>query len=124
VPKKTAKDQAIGICCGGRSTKIDGAVNVVGRPIGLLPGPGQQADLEAVDELAGKIGPCRRLVGDRAYDADRFRQKLRAAGVQPLIPGRRHRSEPIRHDKRRERERWRIEATIGRLEEFRRVATR
>lgn len=41
-----------------------------------------------------------------------------------MIPGRRSRKRPIRHDQRRYRERWRIEATVGRLKDFRRVATR
>jgi transposase len=99
-------------------------VNLVGRPIGLLLGPGQQADIKAAAALAGRIGPFRRLIGDRAYDADRFRQKLRDAGVQTVIPGRNNRSKPIRHDKKRYRERWRIETTIGRLKDFRRVTTR
>jgi len=41
-----------------------------------------------------------------------------------VIPGRRNRTVPTRHDKSRYRDRWRIEATIGRLKDFRRVATR
>lgn len=44
--------------------------------------------------------------------------------MRPVIPGRSNRTVPIRHDRRRYRERWRIEATIGRLKNFRRVATR
>ena len=49
---------------------------------------------------------------------------MREAGAIPVIPGRSNRTVPIRHDRRRYRERWRIEATIGRLKDFRRVATR
>jgi len=41
-----------------------------------------------------------------------------------VIPGRRSRRRPVRHDARRYRERWRIEATVCRLKDFRRVATR
>ena len=44
--------------------------------------------------------------------------------MRPVIPGRSNRTVPIRHDRRRYRERCRIEATIGRLKNFRRVATR
>lgn len=66
----------------------------------------------------------RRLIPDRAFDADHFRQTLRAAGTTPVIPGRRNRTVQIRHDRQRYRDRWRIEATIGRLKDFRRVATR
>jgi len=71
-----------------------------------------------------KAGPFRRLIADRAYDADRLRTSLRAAGAGPVIPGRCNRTVPIRHDQRRYRERWRIEAAICRLKDFRRVATR
>jgi len=41
-----------------------------------------------------------------------------------LIPRRRCRKRPIRYDQRRYRERWRIEAAVCRLKDFRRVATR
>ena len=36
----------------------------------------------------------------------------------------RGRKRKIRHDRRRYRERWRIEATFNRLKDFRRIATR
>ena len=48
---------------------------------------------------------------------------LRAEGTKPVIPGRRCRKRPIRHDTRRYRDRWRTEAGIGRLKDFRRAAT-
>ena len=99
-------------------------MNVVGRPIGLLLGPGQQADIRAADDLVAKIGPFDRLIADRAYDADAFRQKLTAAGVRPVIPGRSNRKKAIRHDRQRYKQRWRVEATIGRVKDFRRVAPR
>jgi transposase len=86
--------------------------------------PGHHADIRVAPELVAKAGPFRHLIADRAYDADRFRAALREAGAAPVIPGRNNRAIPIRHDRRRYRERWRIEATIGRLKDFRRVATR
>jgi transposase len=45
-------------------------------------------------------------------------------GTVPIIPGRRSRKRPIRHDPRRYSDRWRIEAAFCRLKDFRRVATR
>ena len=42
----------------------------------------------------------------------------------PIIPGRRSRKRLIRHNERRYRDRWRIEAAFCRLKDFRRVATR
>ena len=78
----------------------------------------------APEALAAAPGRLKRLIADRGYDADRLRRDLKAAGTTPVIPGRRSRKRPIRHDGRRYRERWRIEAAIGRLKDFRRVATR
>jgi len=86
--------------------------------------PGHHADIRIAQELLARAGRFSQLLADRAYDADRFRQTLREFGAQPVIPGRRNRKTPIAHDPRRYRERWRIEATIGRLKDFRRVATR
>jgi transposase len=86
--------------------------------------PGHHADIRIAPVLVAAAGPFRRLIADRAYDADPFRASLREVGATPVIPGRNNRAVPIRHDRRRYRERWRIEATIGRLKDFRRVATR
>ncbi len=35
------------------------------------------------------------LIADRGYDADWFRQALRARGTRPCLPGRSGRSKPI-----------------------------
>jgi transposase len=59
------------------------------------------------------------LLGDRGYDADWFRDALQAKGIQPCIPGRKSRNEPIRYDKRRYRRRSRIEIMFGRLKDWR-----
>ena len=59
----------------------------------------------------------------RAF-SDWFRDALEAKGIQPCIPGRRSRNEPVRYDKRRYRRRSRIEIMFGRLKDWRRVATR
>ena len=58
------------------------------------------------------------------YDADWLRAALRSKSITPVIPGKRGRRRRIRHNRRRYRERWRIEATFNRLKDFRRIATR
>ena len=55
---------------------------------------------------------------------DWFRDALQAKGIQPCIPGRRSRNEPVRYDKRRYRHRSRSEIMFGRLKDWWRVATR
>lgn len=54
----------------------------------------------------------KRLVADRGYDADALRGDLRSAGTMPVIPGRRTRKHPVRHDAARYKDRWRIEAAF------------
>jgi transposase len=66
----------------------------------------------------------KRLVADRGYDSNRFRRSLRQGRTKPVIPGRVNRKRKIQHDRRRYRDRWRIEATFCRIKDFRRVATR
>ena len=90
----------------------------------LIYGPRNVSDIRIADELIGAAGPVRRLIADRGYDANHLRCTLRSMGTVPISPGRRSRKCPIRHDERRYRDRWRIEAAFCRLKDFRRVATR
>jgi transposase len=100
----------------------------------VAPGPGRlrlrqnlhhlRGRYRSVEALLARTGACKRFVADRAYDADALRQRLRDKGLEPVIPGKRKRIVMIRHDKEADKRRWRVEATIGRLGGFRRVATR
>jgi transposase len=76
---------------------------------------------EVIDAVPGRM---KRLIADRGYDADALRATLRATGTTPIIPGRRTRKKPVRHDRTRYKDRSRIEAAFCRLKDFRRVATR
>jgi transposase len=96
----------------------------LGRPAVIRLTPGNVSDIRVADDLIEAAGPVRRLIADRGYDANHLRLTLRSTGTIPIIPGRRSRKCPIRHDKRRYRDRWRIEAAFCRLKDFRRVATR
>jgi transposase len=116
--------QAIGLSRGGQTTKIHVLTDVLGRPAVIRLTPGNVSDIRVADDLIEAAGPVRRLIADRGYDANRLRHTLRSTGTIPVIPGRRSRRRPIRHDARRYRDRWRIEAAFCRLKDFRRVATR
>jgi len=78
----------------------------------------------APEVLAEAPGRIRRLSADKGYDADWLSTELREKGITPVIPGKCGRKRKIRHDRRRYRERWRVEATFCRLKDFRRIATR
>jgi hypothetical protein len=42
----------------------------------------------------------KKLLGDKAYDSDSFRELLRQDGITPVIPGRSNRKKRIRYDKK------------------------
>ena len=120
-----AKTQAIGVSRGGQTTKVHVLTDVLGRPAVIHLTAGNASDITVAPEvIAAAPGRMRRLIADRGYDADALRRDLRAAGTTPIIPGRRTRKRPIRHDAARYKDRWRIEAAFCRLKDFRRVATR
>lgn len=115
--------QAIGISRGGQTTKIHAVGDLLGRPIALTLTPGNTSDIKAAELLKEHVIRYRRLVADRGYDANSFRKALKEAGTDPVIPGRSNRKRRIRHDEKRYRDRWLIEAMFCRLNDFRRVAT-
>ena len=70
-----------------------------------------------------------RLAADKGYSADRIRDGLANCGIQPVIPMRanEHVNDPDRwgkFNKQAYRKRNVIERCIGKLKEFRRIATR
>ena len=97
----------------------------VARSTCLLP-PGKSATTSVLGAraLLGSIPNADWLLGDRGYDADRFRNALKDKGIRACIPGRQQRKTPVKYDKRRYRRRNRIEIMFGRLKDWRRVATR
>ncbi|NYH80220.1 transposase [Actinopolyspora biskrensis] len=56
-------------------------------------------------------------MADRGYDHDRYRDRLRHRGIQPLISrrGTRDTNQPVR---------WVVEQTLALLHQFRRLAER
>ncbi len=123
--QRGAKAQAIGPSRGGQTTKVHVLTDVLGRPAVVHLTPGNASDVKTAPEvLAAAPGRFKRLIADRGYDANHLRRDLKAKRTTPVIPGTRSRKRPIRHDRRRYRDRWRIEAAFCRLKDFRRVATR
>jgi len=61
---------------------------------------------------------------DRGYDADWFRKALRKGKIEPCIPPRNNRVEPVDRDPGLHVQRHRIENLFARLKDWRRVAMR
>jgi transposase len=108
-----------------------------GRLVAVALTPGNVADitmaqplLEALaPSLAAKprrqaLAPCKRLIADKAYDADRLRGWLDARGVEAVIPARATRASVHPINKAAYRRRNVIERMIGRIKNWKRIATR
>lgn len=90
--------------------------------------PGQAGDAPAFDGLwdqaRGRVGVVDEVVADRGYDSDAIRHRLLDEGVMPQIPNHPRRVEPWALYAPAYRERNRAERLVGRMKQFRRVATR
>jgi len=64
------------------------------------------------------------MIADRGCGADWFRNALKDEGIRRCVPGRKSCGKAVRYDQRRYRRRKRIEIMLGRLKDWRRVATR
>ena len=76
---------------------------------------------ECVRHLAETL---KRLLADKAYDSNAFREELDQQGISAVIPSRSNRKKPIPHDQEAYKGRNVIERCFGRLKDFRRIATR
>jgi transposase len=74
--------------------------------------------------LIGSLAAPRLCIADAAYDSDGLRQFLLARGSLPVIPNNPTRKRQHPFDRDLYRGRNRIERTICRLKDFRRIATR
>ncbi len=68
--------------------------------------------------------PARRLIADKAYDADSLRNWLKQRRIKAVIPSTASRRTPYPLDRRLYRRRNVIERLFGRLKNWRRIATR
>lgn len=133
------KAQALGRSRGGFSTKIHVLCEGAGLPICVLLTPGEAHEATMIEPLlssvriGGKSGAPRQrfetVSGDKGYDGAAQRAAVRQHGSTPLIP---HRKRPDgsypeqvqAFDKELYKRRNVVERLIGKLKEYRRIATR
>jgi transposase len=107
---------------GGFSTKIHIAVNGDGEPAKLHLTEGQRHDVTCAEVLLDGLEP-RYVIGDKGYDSDPLRERIRSTGAKPVIPSRRT-CRTRRHDRQKYKLRNVVERFINRIKHCRRVATR
>ena len=74
--------------------------------------------------LLDAVPPPRRVIADKAYDADSLRAWLRARHIQAVIPSTASRTVPYPLDRQAYARRNLIERLFCRLKNWRRIATR
>ncbi len=74
--------------------------------------------------LLSASAPSKRLIADKAYDADSLRKWLDARRIKAVIPSTASRTVPYPLDHRAYKRRNVIERLFGRLKNWRRIATR
>jgi transposase len=96
----------------------------IGRPVALLLTEGQVSDHKGAAFLIDALPPAARLIADRGYDSDSYRRALRDLGIEPCIPSRKNRKEPIAYDAMLYRQRHKVENMFAKLKDWRRIAMR
>jgi transposase len=121
-PAGGQENQCLGRTKGGLNCKVIALVDAKGRALQLAMAPGQRNDIIAAEEIV--VPKEKRVVADKGYDADRFRQRLRDTGREPCIPARTGRHNPATHHRAYYRRRHRVENFFQRIKRRRRVGTR
>lgn len=127
--------EALGRSRGGLSTKIHVRAEGLGKSVTFALTGGEVHDSMAFPTLVGtgwirRMGRGRprlkpdRLAADKAYSSGVIRRALRRRGIQPVIPTKSNERPEPTFDRAAYRERNRVERLIGRLKQFRRIATR
>ncbi len=106
------------------NTKLHAICESQGRPLDLFVTAGQVSDYIGARALLSRLPNVDWLLGDRGYDANWLRETLQDKRIRACIPGRKQRKKPVKYDKQRYKRRNRIEIMLGRLKDWRRVATR
>jgi len=90
--------------------------------------PGQASDSLQLPELfhdsTRKVPDAAAFVGDRGFDCHAHRDLILEAGMKADIPTKKNAKSPWPHDEENYRERNRVERLIGKMKQFRAVATR
>lgn len=95
-----------------------------GRPVAFALTPGNVADITMAAPLHGAVARPKRLLADKAYDADSLRKWLKQRKIKAVIPSTASRRQPYPLDSRVYKRRNFIERVFCKLKNWRRIATR
>ncbi len=98
-------------------------MDALGNPLRLILTEGQAHDMRQAEALIEGFA-CEKVLGDKGYDSDKFREIIAAKGAEAVIPPKRSRKEQIPYDKDVYKERNLVERFFNKIKHFRRIATR
>ena len=95
-----------------------------GKPVAFVLTPGNIVDISIAATLLDDIAPPKRLLADKAYDADHLRKPLEARGTEVVISSNRTRGNPYPLNRVAYCRRNVIERMFCKMKDWRRIATR
>jgi transposase len=119
----TQEAEGLGRIKGGFTTKIHAKVDALGNPLKLIVTSGQKSDFVKAEDLIGETTDAY-VIGDKGYDSDNIRAKIRNQKCIPVIPGKSNRKIPVEYDTHIYKERHLVECFFSKLKFFRRVFSR
>lgn len=84
---------------------------------------GQVHDIRQAEALIEGFA-CEKVLADKGYDSDKFREVIASKGAEAVIPPKRSRKELIPYDKDVYQDRNLVERFFNKIKNFRRIATR
>lgn len=76
------RGRAIGRTKSGLNTKLHAVTDARGRPLSFFMTAGQVSDYTGAAALIGNLAAAEWLIADRGFDADWFREALKASGIR------------------------------------------
>lgn len=121
---RIGEKRAIGISVGGKTTKIHAAVDAHGNPVDFILTGGETHDSRVAAELIDLLD-AENIVGDKGYDDEKIREKIREKNSTPIIPRKSNskKSNP-EFDKEIYKLRHLVENFFAKIKRLRAVATR
>ena len=116
----------------GKGTKLVVVVDGEGIPLALTVHSASPSETKMIEPTLDRLQHYsgrepERLILDRAFDSDKFRDRLAARGIDPIVPYRKRAVSMKYNDgrkQRRYRRRWKVERTFAWLGNFRRLLVR
>ena len=99
------------------------AVDALGNPLRLILTEGQVHDIRQAEALIEGFA-CEKVLADKGYDSDKFREVIASKGAEAVIPPKRSRKELLPYDKDVYQDRNLVERFFNKIKNFRRIATR